>query len=177
MSNLSIEMLQQALRQLYDEEYIGKTGMVTQKGIDLLSIPISQVPVEQPKNNTLQIIKLQQDWTLGFMNFIIEAKVPKYCDNGKGDMYVVNNYSEPAMKIFKKAIEKEGIIYDVLVKSTLLYYKSTKNRFKKAIGNYFVQGDWRSDYAALLDAAGTGTIENHIKSEMDNGAKTKWKLG
>lgn len=194
MSNLSIEMLKQAIDQLYDEGYIvfvqnlastvkytlSEKGMqLLQQGraFDLASIDQQIAVIEKPKNNSLKVIELQQNWMLGFMNFIIEAKVPKYCDNGKGDQYIVNNYSEPAMKVFKKAIEKENIIYDVLVKSTMLYYKSTKNRFKKAIANYFVQGDWRSDYAALLEAAGTGTIENHIKSEMDNGTKSKWKLG
>lgn len=182
MSNLSTETLRQALQQLVSEKYIQATDAynygLTEKGCALLQSSYELPPaVVQPKNNSLKVIELQRDWMLGFMNFIIEAKVPKYCDNGKGDQYIVNNYSEPAMKVFKKAIDKEGIIYDVLVKSTMLYYKSTKNKFKKAIANYFVQGDWRSDYAALLDAAGTGTIENHIKSEMDNGAKTRWKLG
>lgn len=178
MSNLSTEMLQQALQQLISDGYVvEKDGkyVVSEKGIALVK-EVHHALVEKPKNNTLQVIKMQQDWMLAFINFIQEAKIPKYCDNGKGQEYIVNNYSDPAMKVFKKAIEKEGVVYDVLVKSTMLYYKSTKNKFKKAVGNYFVQGDWRSDYNALLDAAGTGTVESLIKSEMDNGA-SRFELG
>lgn len=182
MSNLSTEILQQALQQLVFEKYIQATDAynydLTEKGIQLLrqSYTVPVPALIKPQNNALQIIKMQQDWMLAFMNFIMEAKIPKYCDNGKGEQYIVNNYSEPAMKVFKKAIEKELVVYDVLVKSTMLYYKSTKNKFKKAVGNYFVQGDWRSDYNALLEAADTGTVESLIKSEMDNG-NSRFELG
>ena len=187
MSNLSTEMLESLLLPLFDAGYIQVTELAdsiefTEAGIqailklDRKLVKKTPVPVVS-QNNTLTIIKLQQNWELGFINFIQEAKVPKYLDNGKGDSYVANNYSAPAMKIFRKAIEKEGILYDVLVKSTMLYYKSQRNRFKKAIGNYFIQGDWRSDYLALLEAAGTGTIEQHIKSEIEDGNKSHWKLG
>ena len=184
MSNLSTEILQQAVQQLCKEGYLyfnpnvdGGAHVLSKTGTDLL-ISASVPTLIKPQNNALQVIKMQQDWMLAFMNFIMEAKIPKYCDpaNGK-DPYIVNNYSEPAMKVFKKAIEKELVVYDVLVKSTMLYYKSTKNKFKKAVGNYFVQGDWRSDYLALMDAAGTGTVESLIKSEMDNGNKSSYSIG
>ncbi len=121
-------------------------------------------------------LTLGKDWTLNFMNFIIEAKVPRQLEGSRGEVYTVNNYSEPAKKVFQKAIEKEGVVYEILVKSTMLYYKSN-NKFKKNVGNYFIQGDWRSDYQNLLEAANTGTIEQHIKSEIDNGSTSYYDLG
>lgn len=175
MSSLSTEQLKQALLQLREEGYMAyREGSyrLTEKGHGLFHeahAPAVQQPLPVPA-------VAGKDWTLNFITFIQEAKVPKYLENGKGDQYPANNYSEPAMKIFKKAIEKEGIKYDILVKSTMLYYKSQRNRFKKAIANYFIQGDWRSDYKNLLEAAGTGNIEELIKSEID-GPISNYSLG
>lgn len=126
-------------------------------------------------DNSMIIAELQKDWTIAFMNFIMECKVPQRQETRSGDSYDLNKYSTEAMKVFRKAIEKEGIVYTVLVKSTMLYYK-TSNQYKKHIGNYFTQGIWRTDYYALVNSVKEGTVETHIKDQI-NEPRSQWKLG
>lgn len=107
-----------------------------------------------------------RDWSLEYMNFISESQVPMRLLDSKGTPYSANKYSEDGMKAFRKALES-GIEYSVLVKSTMLYYKSSVG-FKKAIGNYMKDGDWRSDYKILVDAAqgGEQSLTKHIEKEI-----------
>lgn len=100
------------------------------------------------------------NWEARFIKFIQEAKVPKTLENANLESYAANKYSVEAMKIFKKAIEN-GAIYETLVRSTQLYYAS-KIRYKKAVGNYFIQGDWKTDYIAMAEKM-EGTKEDMIK--------------
>lgn len=181
MSSLNTEQLRKAALQLILEGYIKANGdaFIGSEKFQQLIITGEMAITIKPVDvyNTPELLqRLQTDWVMGFMQFIQEAKIPRMSENGKGEMYAVNNYSEPAMKVFKKAIEKEGIVYDVLVKSTMLYYKNQRNRYKKTVGNYFVQGDWRSDYKLLLESIGTGTIEEHIKEQISDG-NTNYSLG
>lgn len=115
------------------------------------------------------------EWELLFSNFILEAKIPRTLEDNRGQMYYANKASKDGLKEFRKALER-GVVYPVLVKSTMLYYLSSV-KYKKAIGNYFAQGDWRSDYEALLSSAETGTIESHIKTETQHGGLTGYSLG
>lgn len=117
----------------------------------------------------------EPQWEELFIKFISDAKVPAKLEGKNGDVYPGNKFSIPALKIFKKALQA-GAIYDVLVVSTALYYKSSI-RLKKAVGNYFIQGDWRSDYDALVQASSSGQLTEHIKSETNDGTQSAWKLG
>ena len=129
--------------------------------------------------NVLELLPLGDpavDWTEVYLRFIQEAEVPQRGE-GNGSGYDLNKYSEPAMKIFRKLIEKEKIQYAVLVKSTMLYYK-THTRFPVAIGRYIEDGLWRMDYLSLLNAAKEGSIEEHIKQEIDGTTDfSRFKLG
>ena len=116
------------------------------------------------------------NWQSAYLQFIKEAEVPQRSE-GRDGSYDINKYSEPAMKVFRKLIEKEGIQYVVLVKSTMLYYK-THRRYAHTIGNYIEKGYWRSDYEALLSSAAEGTIENHIQTQIDNDTEfSKFRQG
>lgn len=174
------EQLKELYLQLLKDEYVeamdGKM-VFTLKFMQLMTgvQPVTALTT-LPPNSVELLNKLQRDWTMGFMNFIVEAKVPRQQQTSKGDVYIVNNYSEPAKKVFQKAIEKEGVVYEVLVKSTMLYYKSN-NQYKKTIGNYFTQGDWRSDYMALVESLKDGTLEQHIKTEINESGKSQYQLG
>lgn len=114
-------------------------------------------------------------YTHKFLQFIQDAKVPDRLDDGKGNWYDCNKYSEPAMKAFKNIIEKELINYNMLVKSTTLYYASGTS-YKKKISNYILDGDWRSDYMKLEIAANTSedALKEHIKKEIDDGTHDQW---
>lgn len=116
-------------------------------------------------------------WVDAFIQFITEAKVPARLEGSRGDVYAANKYSEDGMKAFRKTIES-GVDYGVLVRSTMLYYKSS-TRFKKTIGNYMAHGDWRTDYEALRSAAidGTTAIEQHIKQETKDNGHNPYRLG
>lgn len=129
--------------------------------------PMAVVPFVTPEN-----------WPSSFMEFIAEAKVPRMLEGKHGEMYHGNKYSEAGMKAYRKALEKEGVQYDVLVKSTMLYYKSSI-RLKKAVGNYFALGDWRTDYDALMHAAESGeqTLTKHIKDETSAGFNGGYVIG
>ena len=126
-------------------------------------------------SGAVQVIDAINDWTQLYLNFIKEAEVPSYGE-GRDGRYDLNKYSEPAMKVFKKAIEG-GVQYPVLVKSTMLYYK-TRKQYPLKIGNYIADGAWRSDYEALLSSAEDGTIINHIQKEIDDNTEfNRFKLG
>lgn len=129
-----------------------------------------------PKNEVATLSK-SIDWPVLFIQFITDAKVPRQLEDNRGGMYPANKYSEDGMKAFRKAMEA-GVVYDVLVKSTMLYYKSG-TRYKKAVGNYFAEGHWRTDYQNLLDAASQGTtkLDNHIKQETKTNEHTPYRMG
>jgi hypothetical protein len=118
-----------------------------------------------------------QQWELKFINLISEAQVPARLEDGNGGEYYANKFSEPALKVFQKAL-RSGIIYEVLVKSVMLYYKSSV-KYKKTIGNYFIQGDWRTDYLALLSAAEEGkeSIDSYVKNEIKDEQPSQYKIG
>lgn len=117
------------------------------------------------------------NWPDKFIQFINEAKIPARLENNKLEAYAANKYSEDGMKAFRKAIES-GIDYGTLVRSTMLYYKSSV-RFKKAIGNYMKDGDWRTDYENLKNAAEQGTkeLEQHLKTETKDNGYSNYRLG
>lgn len=128
-------------------------------------------------NNTLlvqehappQITGNNINWPEVFIKFIQEAEVPARGEGGNGS-YDLNKYSDPAMKVFRRMIEKEKIIYAVLVKSTMLYYK-THRKFPYTISRYIVEGFWRSDYFSLFSSAEEGKVQEHIQKEIDNGTE------
>lgn len=113
-----------------------------------------------------------------FIKFIVDAKVPTRLEDNRGNPYYANKYSEDAAKEFHRIMTKEGVAYDLIMKSTMLYYKSGV-RFKKAIGNYIIQGDWRTDYEDLKNSAGAGEqeLKDHIKNTIDGGGYSPFKLG
>lgn len=115
------------------------------------------------------------DW---FIQFIKDAKVPSRLEDNHGNLYSANKYNEDARKIFQKALEKEGFDYTLLVRSTMLYYKSGI-RYKKAIGTYFTSGEFRTDYLNLKQSAeeGTESLEQHLKEEINNGQHNRYTLG
>lgn len=106
------------------------------------------------------------DWDQFYIQFIREAEVPVRGESKSGS-YDINKFSNDGAKFFRKIIES-GIKYSILVKSTLLYYK-TRNQYQVTINNYIVNGLWRSDYDALLSSGEDGTIEQHIQKTIDDG--------
>jgi hypothetical protein len=99
----------------------------------------------------------------------MEAKVPQRLPDAKGGYFDANKYNDKAMFKFQEMM-KQGIDYDLLVKATILYYKSASS-FKKKIANYILDGDWFTDYEMLrLSAeAGEEKLKKHIKDELNGG--------
>lgn len=127
--------------------------------------PQSILPMNVASNSLATV--MASDWTLSFITFIRTAKVPQKLEGSNGVMYDVNKYSELAMKEFKRMIEVEKIDPNILLKATQLYYGSSTG-FKKKIGNYIIDGDWRSDYMNMKLAMETGEkqLTEHIKNEI-----------
>lgn len=117
-------------------------------------------------------------WDDVFIQFIKAAQVPNRLENNRNEVYAANKFNSDACKVFRKAIEKEGYDYDLLIKSTMLYYKSSL-RFKKAIGTYFTSGDFRTDYLNLKNAAETSSeeLQSHIKQEIKDNGHNAYTLG
>lgn len=135
-------------------------------------------PLPVPVKSVSLLPTKKEAWDKSFMDFILEAQIPARWEDSHGQTYYLNKFSEDGLKVFKKALES-GVIYDVLVKSTMLYYKSS-TRFKKTIGNYLKQGDWKTDYEALMLSAEGGKegIESHIKQEINSNVnRTQYKIG
>lgn len=135
-------------------------------------------PVVQNKSAPAVLISDVKDWPLFFMQFIAEAKVPARIEIPRsGEVYFANKYSEKAMLIFKKALES-GTDYTILLRSVQLYYKSSVG-LRKAIGNYFIQGDWRSGYMDMVSAMQSKEmLTEHIKSETHVATgSSNYKLG
>lgn len=134
---------------------------------------LSKVPLE-----LIPVIKTMATWEDRFLKFIRDAEVPQRLESSRMESYAVNKYSVEGMKAFRAAIEA-GVDYGLLVKSTKLYYKSTV-KFKKTIGNYMAQGDWRSDYNNLKEVAETGDVNKlneHVKQETKSNEHTPYRLG
>lgn len=129
-----------------------------------------------PTNQELAAYIPHVDWTKAYTTFIITAQVPARGESRNGEFYPLNKYSEPGMKAFRKAIEIEGVNLDILIKSTMLYYKSGV-KLKVAITRYMEEGLWRSDYEALVNSAEEGRIEEHIKQQLNDGQHSDWTVG
>lgn len=137
-------------------------------------LALAEVPNNLPVISSRNLLKIDYgEWCKYYIEFIQEAKVPRSIMNSRNEPYYTNKYSEDGMKAFQKAL-KEGVDYTMLVRSTILYYKSAG--MKKAIGTYMSTGSWRSDYEALVSAAKTGTLSDHIKTEV-KGEYNSYSLG
>jgi hypothetical protein len=142
-----------------------------------------KIAADLKKPQVFDVVKIDQqiavvqktDWVEKYKQFIADAKVPTRCESRHGEFYDTNKYSEDGMKAFRKAIES-GIVYDVLIRSTFLYYHNGV-RLKVAIGRYMKDGLWRSDYDRVIESSESGTLEQHIKSELDDGQHTFTQLG
>lgn len=154
--------------------------------IDWLTLktePGSMLPATTTKSAPLIPVKENvslykyEDWVSMFMQFIQDAKIPRRCVLSNGDLYDTNKYSEDGMKAFQKAI-RAGYNYEILVKATMLAYKSG-TKAKKTIGNYMTQGDWRTNYDELVAVAQQGAAEltNHIKAELKDGSYDGYTIG
>lgn len=119
------------------------------KGKYRASKKLNVVPETVIANTSLGPLVFDGNWEGLYTKFIMECKLPKQSENGNGDTYEVNKYSEEAMRRFKEMVTKEGIKYDLLVLVTQNYYKTGSNRYKKKIGNYITEGLWRMDYETL----------------------------
>lgn len=172
--------LQQLLAKLLDEGYVAIVHtqyIFTKKWYQEITGSETGVAIVPSQSKALATTSDKMDWSLRFMNLIKEAQVPARLEDNKGNVYYSNKYSEAAMKVFKKALEA-GVSYPVLVKSVMLYYKSNV-KYKKAIGNYFTQGDWRTDYEAMLETAveGEQKLIDHIKNETEYHGGAGFTLG
>jgi hypothetical protein len=116
----------------------------------------------------------QIKWDELYMQFIRDAKVPVTLKNNHGQLYDCNKFSIPGLKAFEKAL-KGGTEYEMLVKSTMLYYMSGTG-LKQAIGRYMSEGFWRTDYQALVDNLAQGTVNEHIENKIDNGQFTSYRF-
>lgn len=154
------------------EKGLTKQGTVIEPGLPILVAPKALTI----STDALSLYKYE-DWVTLYLNFIMEAQVPRRLINGKGEPYDTNKFSEDGLKSFQKAM-KTGIDHKMLVRSTTLYYKGG-NRFKKAIGNYMAHGDWRTDYMELLSTAqqGVESVAQHIKDTVSDGTKERYSWG
>lgn len=175
-------ILKEVYEFLRDNNYLmaskdGKYSFTKKWHEDLKNLGTNSVAVQREmvlsKERSMELLKTNAEVQRGaFLDFIFAAKIPRRLEGSGGNMYDVNKYSEEGFKVFQKCIAS-GIDISLLVKSTALYYASGTG-FKKKIGNYLIDGDWRTDYLELLAAAEAGeeSLKTHITEELDNGEHT-----
>ena len=115
------------------------------------------------------------NWVTAFTQFIMAAKIPSRAEDSRGGYYSLNQYSEPAMKAFRKIVEG-GVSLEDLVASTTLYYKSGV-KLKVKIGRYIEEGLWRGDYEAYMASKEAGNLREHEKQQKSDGTTTSWSVG
>ncbi len=113
-----------------------------------------------------------------FIQFSMDCQAPKKIAGPRGTIYPGNKYNEKAAITLLKMLKEEGVDYDLLVKSTMLYYKGAGD-CKKALGNYILEGTWRTDYLELKNSAekGVEALGQHIKTTLDNGEHSLIRIG
>lgn len=114
-------------------------------------------------------------WGAFYQEFILKCQIPARCEGTYGSFYDLNKYSIDGMKAFKKAIV-DGFELSILIVAVTLYYKN-KTRLKKAIGNYMLSEEWKTDYQVLLAKAADGKIDEHIKQETKHGTVSHYTRG
>jgi hypothetical protein len=164
------------LTPLFHKSYTGIQKVLVLQGtknpLPVVAEPALQVPTAQTFREYTY-----EAWVKLYMQFISESQVPRRLITNHGDPYDANKFSEDGLKAFQKALTA-GAIYHILVKSVTLYYGGA-NRYKKAIGNYMSQGDWRTDYMDLLTSAQQGAeqVSKHIKDTVNGGTKDRYEWG
>jgi hypothetical protein len=117
-------------------------------------------------------------WDQRYMAFIEEVGVPRRWQPPTGQPYDLNKFSAEGCKAFRHALEKEQVVYEILVRSTQLYYKGPME-WKKTIGHYMHEGLWKTDYFDMCRAAQDGeeTLTDHISNSLDDGSSSRFKMG
>lgn len=114
-------------------------------------------------------------WGSFYQQFITACEIPARCEGLYGKAYDLNKYSADGVKAFKKAIT-EGFDLSTLIFTVKLYYKN-KTSLKKAIGNYMLSEEWKTDYWVNVGKASEGKIDEHIKQEMKHGTVSHYTRG
>lgn len=117
----------------------------------------------------------EAQWSSFYQQFITACEIPARCEGLYGKAYDLNKYSADGVKAFKKAIT-EGFDFNTLVFTVKLYYKN-KTSLKKAIGNYMLSEEWKTDYWVNVGKAAEGKIDEHIKQEMKHETGTRYTWG
>lgn len=108
-------------------------------------------------------------WERRYKDFLLKCNIPAKCYGRDGQTYELNKYSVEGMKAFRKAIQA-GYQLDALTIAVALYYKNTV-QLKKAVTNYMVSEEWKTDYENVVLKGQEGKIDEHIKQEMKDGTR------
>lgn len=171
----------EALDYLVQEGYVasnksGKLIFTKKYYAENANLPEGAITAIAVKETKVSLQAGHPDWDSYYMQFIIDAEVPRQGRSGDGGIYNMNNFSKEGCDAFKKAI-LAGIKYEGLMQCTKLYYKSSV-QMKMAIGKYMSSGAWRTDYLALGTAIQEGKVQEHVKKTVGNdGARTSYRIG
>lgn len=124
------------------------------------------------------VVPLPSYTTESYKQFIIDARVPRHVVNPRGERYDTNQYSQKAAKAFVKMMASGNIDYELLVRSTELYYKSSGG-YKLKIGNYIADGAWQTHYETLKEAlarASDQPVTDYIKQELSDDNRSRYQL-
>ena len=151
---------------LYHKEAIGIERGLTSQGAVLELLPVAPITTLAPFNKDRIALYNNAEWCSYYTEFIKSCKIPAKAFGTKGETYALNKYSEDGMKSFKQAM-KDGYDIKILILAVALYYQSSIS-LKKAVSNYMISGEWKSDYQNLVDSAKSGNLADHIKNETEH---------
>jgi hypothetical protein len=166
------ELIQQMIERGYMVSLKGKyslTGNFHRNYVPVSSTGLVVAKKEVATKETVtDLAQLQpvMDVNTMFMEFIKVCEVPTRTSNGRGGFYWINRFHKDAAKEFARMLSKDNVNLQVLIASTKLYYKTTKE-CANTIANYIVLGIWRTGYQAMIDSMEKGTIAEDIKKELE----------
>lgn len=168
--------LQTIVSELLDGEYIIKSpqGFFAftnkfYKDFNGEDVGVSKVESVKTRKTTISINEKLDDLKTSYMDFILACNIPRRGRTSTLELYDLNQYSETGKKAFGKIlarVAKGEIDYDLLVKTTQLYYKSPGA--KQKIGNFISDGTWETPYASMVANINNNTLKGHIQSTLEN---------
>lgn len=94
------------------------------------------------------------NWVLKFQLLIMEAGIPKYSSDGKGQSYQINGATKPGRELFQKVIESGELPYFTLRDRMKDYYHQNNGKYRVKVETYFEKEMWRD----------SGTVDKKTRS-------------
>lgn len=148
--------LDKAIDFLLENDYLayiqGKIVVTGKLQREFKPIPKDKIDVIFPDQPT--VVSREALWK----KFMADAEVPHKAIATDGRAYTIRQYSAGLANQLTRIIKT--VNYEILVKSTALYYKS--NSYKVIFSNYLEKNIWKEEYERYEKAKVSGQMDSNI---------------